>query len=230
MQNELADGTGTALTVAFGLRPVRRLLLRRRRRRLRGIVHPLQHAHDGVEPRLRVLALLARPPASNPRGELRRGSSMQDGQQAKLTLPCVGRGIPERNVAGVGGSAERPEEATAVCARAHLWLAAAALRDAADLSSCAHHVCGEPKPALVPAQLDDSRHHPCCATFQEAARRNVRVFAPPPCACLGAHRSISEQFNEQARVVAQVSPSSFSRSTCRCSGKKSVLRRSSSDI
>ena len=135
--------------VAFGLRPVRRLLLRRRRRRLRGIVHPLQHAHDGVEPRLRVLALLARPPASNPRGELRRGSSMQDGQQAKLTLPCVGRGIPERNVAGVGGSAERPEEATAVCARAHLWLAAAALRDAADLSSCAHHVCGEPKPALV---------------------------------------------------------------------------------
>ena len=45
----------------------------------------------------------------------------------------------------------------------------------------------------MPAQLDDSRHHPCCATFQEAARRNVRVFAPPPCACLGAHRSISEQ-------------------------------------
>ena len=72
--------------VAFGLRPVRRLLLRRRRRRLRGIVHPLQHAHDGVEPRLRVLALLARPPASNPRGELRRGSSMQDGQQAKAHL------------------------------------------------------------------------------------------------------------------------------------------------
>ena len=48
----------------------------------------------------------------------------------------------------------------------------------------------------MPAQLDDSRH-PCCATFQEAARRNVRVFAPPPCACLGAHRSISEQFHSR---------------------------------
>ena len=144
----------------------------------------------------------------------------------KLTFVCVGRGIPERNVARVGGSAESGRGNGSVRGRTSGWRRLLCAMQ--QTSHPVHTHCGEPKPAFAGSWMTHVTTP--VARLSRKLPDGTSTFSRLHRVLVWVRTEASASAEQQASVVAQGSPSSFSRRTCRCSGKKSGLRRSSSDI